>query len=262
MNKKCASYWAGKAVLITGASSGLGAALVEALAPLRVQFGLLSRRTEEMQALAEKHKNSGSTFWIRACDVREREAVLTAVRAFQQHAGRIDAAWINSGIGGDTSFARWSWDKVESMIDTNLNGAIYTTRACAEIMAAQKSGTLIGVCSASSMRGIGARGVYSLTKIGLAYFLESLAVELPELQVTIIHPGFVDTPLNRGNPNRFWLMTPERAAQLMLAAVAKRKCEYIFPWQMKLLYRLVHALPVRLYRTLGNKALELGRPKG
>lgn len=262
MNKKLTSYWSGKSVLITGASSGLGAALVEALAPFGVRFGLLSRRVEEMQALADKHKNSGSTFWIRACDVRERDNVIAAVHDFRQHAGRIDAAWVNSGIGGDTSFARWSWDKVENMLDTNLKGAIYTTRACAEIMATQKSGALIGICSASSMRGIGARGIYSLTKIGFAYFLESLAVELPELQVTIIHPGFVDTPLNRGNPNRFWLMLPERAAQMMIKAVAQRKSVYIYPWQMKLLYRLVHALPSGLYRKLGRKALELGRPKG
>jgi len=262
MKAKLAAYWSGKAVLITGASSGLGAAIAEALAPYGVHFGLLSRRVEEMQALADKLKNSGSTFWIKACDVRQREEVLAAVRAFHQHEGRLDAAWINSGIGGDTSFARWSWDKVENMIDTNLKGAIYTTRACLEIMAPQKSGAIIGICSASSMRGIGGRGIYSLTKVGFAYFLESMAVELPQIQFTIIHPGFVDTPLNRGNPNRMWLMTPARAAQLMITAVAKRKRVYLYPWQMKFLYRLVRVLPARLYRWLAHQALELGRPKG
>lgn len=262
MNKSLAAYWSGKAVLITGASSGLGAAIAEALAPYRVQLGLLSRRVEEMHALAEKHKNSGSTFWVKACDVRNREEVLAAVRAFHAHAGRLDAVWVNSGIGGDTSFRKWNYEKMESMIDTNLKGAIYTIMASLEIMAPQNSGTIIGICSAASMRGVGARGVYSLTKIGLTYFIESMAVELPQLQFTTIHPGFVDTAINRGNPNRMWLMTPERAAQLMIKAVAKRKRVYIYPWQMKIFYRLVRALPTRLYRWLAHKALELGRPKG
>jgi short-subunit dehydrogenase len=262
MSTKLAAYWSGKSVLITGASSGLGAAITEALAPYSVRFGLLSRRAAEMQALADKHKNSGSTFWLKACDVRRREEVLAAVREFHQHAGRLDAAWINSGVGGDTSFDRWSWEKVENMIDTNLKGAIYTTRACLEIMVPQNSGAIIGISSIAAMRGLGARGIYSMTKIGLAYFLESLAVELPQIQFTTIHPGFVDTPLNRGNPNRLWLMTPERAAQLMITAVAKRKRVYLYPWQMKFLYRLVRVLPTRLYRWLARRALELSRPKG
>lgn len=260
MATKLEKYWSGKTVLITGASSGLGAALVEALAPFGVHFGLLSRRAEEMQALEERLKNSGSRFWMKACDVRQREAVLSAVREFHQQAGRLDVAWVNSGIGGDSSFHRWNWEKAENMIDTNLKGAIYTTIACLEIMVPQNSGAIVGIGSAASMRGIGARGVYSLTKIALTYFLESMAVELPRLQFTIIHPGFVDTPINRGNPNRFWLMTPTRAAQLMITAVAQRKRVYIYPFQMKLFYRLVRMLPAGLYQRLGSKALDYGRP--
>ncbi|MEK7729643.1 MAG: SDR family NAD(P)-dependent oxidoreductase [candidate division KSB1 bacterium] len=262
MRAKLAAYWYGKTVLITGASSGLGAAITEALAPYGVHFGLLSRRVEEMQTLAGKHKNSGSTFWINACDVRNREEVLAAVRAFHQHAGRLDAVWVNSGVGGDTSFRRWNYEKMENMIDTNLKGAIYTIMASLEIMVPQNSGAIIGICSAASMRGIGARGVYSLTKIGLTYFMESMAVELPQIQFTTIHPGFVDTPLNRGNPNRMWLMMPEPAAQLMIKAVARRKRVFLYPGQMKIFYRLVRLLPTRLYRWLGHKALDLGRPKG
>lgn len=110
------------------------------------------------------------------------------------------------------------------------------------------------------MRGIGARGVYSLTKIGLTYFLESMAVELSQIQFTVIHPGFVDTAINRGNPNRFWLMMPPRAAQLMISAVAKRKRVYIYPLPMKIFYRLVRMLPAGIYQRLGNKALDYGRP--
>jgi short-subunit dehydrogenase len=254
------SYWRGKAVLITGASSGLGAAITEALAPFQVKFGLLSRREEKMKEMADRLANSGSMFWTRSCDVRNREEVFAAVKDFRQAAGRIDAAWVNSGIGGDTSFRRWQWESFDNMMHTNLHGAIYTTIACLEVMAAQKSGAIVGIGSAASMRGMGGRSIYSLTKIGLHYFLESMAAELPEIQFTIIHPGFVDTPLNQGNPNRFWLMQPPQAARLMIKAVARRRRVVIYPLPMKILYRIVQIVPAGLYRALAHRAIRLSRP--
>jgi short-subunit dehydrogenase len=260
MNQKLASYWTGKSVLVTGASSGLGWAITEALAPFRIQFCLLSRRQEKMQELTDKLKDSGSSFWIRACDVRNREEVFSAVQDFHKEAGRLDVTWVNSGISLDSSFESWDWEGFEAIIDTNLKGAIYTTQACLQIMVPQRSGCIVGIGSAACMRGLPTRGVYSLTKIGLAYFLESMAVELPEIQFTIIHPGFVDTPINQGNPNRFWLLTPEKAAQIMIKAVAKGKRALVYPLRMSLLFRLVRALPSSLYFWFARRTMELSRP--
>src|SRR5262249_62139817 len=96
-------YWKDKAVLITGASSGLGYALVEALADCHVHFGLLSRRVEPMNELAAKFAGSGSRFFIRGCDVTKREEVESAIDDFAKEAGRVDVAWVNSGITGDTT---------------------------------------------------------------------------------------------------------------------------------------------------------------
>lgn len=260
MNQKLASYWSGKSVLLTGASSGLGWAVVEALAPYKISFCLLSRREEKLRELADKLKDSGSAFWMRACDVRKREEIFSAVHDFHKEVERLDVAWINSGVSLDSSFGSWDWDGFESIIDTNLKGAIYTTQACLQMMVPQRSGCIVGIGSAASMRGLPSRGVYSLTKIGLAYYLESMAVELPEIQFTIIHPGFVDTPINQGNPNRFWLLTPEKAAQIMIKAVAKGKRVIIYPFRMSLLFRLVHTLPESMYYWLARKTMNLSRP--
>ncbi len=260
MNRTVASYWSGKTMLLTGASSGLGAAVVEALAPLGLTFGLLSRRVELLQALAQRLAHSGSRFWLHGCDVRERQQVFAAVRAFHQHAGRLDAVWVNSGISRDTSFRKWRWEAAEDVLNTNLHGALYTLIAALEIMVPQRSGVVVGIGSAASMRGLPHRGVYSLSKISLAYLLESLAVELPEIQFTMIHPGFVDTDINRGNPHRFWLMQPPHAARLMITAVAKRKRLYIYPFRMNLLYRLTQALPTSLYVPIVRRLMYLSKP--
>jgi NADP-dependent 3-hydroxy acid dehydrogenase YdfG len=179
-------YWTGKSVVITGASSGIGAALVQALAPYRVYFCLLSRRKDPMDELAERLAYSGSHFWIRSCDVRNRSEVENAVEDYLKAAGRLDVVWANSGIAGDTSYARWDWDTVERILDTNLKGAIYTIHACLRHMVPQNSGTVVAISSAAAMRGLPARSLYSLTKIGLAYYMESLAAELPQIQFTTI----------------------------------------------------------------------------
>ncbi|MDZ7291330.1 MAG: SDR family NAD(P)-dependent oxidoreductase [candidate division KSB1 bacterium] len=261
MNQHLSAYWTGKTVLITGASSGIGYALVEALAPYRIHFCLLSRRLEPMQELATRLQASGSQFWIRSCDVRKRVEVESAIADFVKTTGRLDVAWVNSGIGGETSYRRWDWNFVESMLDTNLKGTLYTAHTCLLYMVPQNHGAIVAISSAAAMRGLPGRPIYSLTKIGLAYYMEAMAAELPQIQFTTIYPGFVDTPINRGNPRRLWLMTPERAAQLMINAVARRKREYIYPLQMKTVFHLARALPTSIYRWLGGKMIELSRPR-
>jgi short-subunit dehydrogenase len=252
-------YWSNRSVLITGASSGLGAAIVKALAPYKVHFGLLSRRIEPMKELEASLKNTGSRFWIQACDVRVREEVEKGVDGFVIASGRLDVAWVNSGISGETSFQNWNWEHVEDTISTNLNGAIYTTMACLKHMTKQKSGAIVALSSAAAMRGLPGRTVYSTTKVALEAFIESLAAELPEIQFTTIYPGFVDTPINQNNPRRFWLMQPDEAAQLMIRAVAKRKTAYIYPFRMKLLFHAVRAVPNSVYRFLAHKMINLSR---
>jgi len=255
MNKLLTSYWSSKSVLITGASSGLGRALTEALAPFNIHFCLLARRENELRQLEEKLKPAGSRFWIRACDVRHRAEVERAVKDFLTESGKLDVAWVNSGIGGETSRRKWDWDFVERMIDTNLKGALYTAQACLDVMSRQQHGALAGICSIASMRGLPARSLYSATKVAFSSYLESTAVEYPELQITTIHPGFVDTAINRGNPNRIFLMTADRAAQLMIKAVAKRKREFIYPWQMRIIYHLMRALPFSIYKLIARNGI-------
>ncbi|MCA9741871.1 MAG: SDR family NAD(P)-dependent oxidoreductase [Deferribacteres bacterium] len=251
------SFFSGKSILITGASSGLGWALAEALAPCRVKLGLLGRNTEKLQELAAKLRYTGSEFIVLTCDVQDRHAVEQSVQEFHQLAGGLDMVWVNSGISRSTFFPNWDWQNVEAIINTNIMGAMYTTKACADIMVQQDSGTIVAIGSVASMRGLPKHGIYSMTKIALNHYIESLVAELPQLHFILIHPGFVDTAINQGNPNRVFLMTADKAAQLMLKAVAKRKRYYIYPWQFRLLYPLVRALPASLYQSIAKKLVKM-----
>jgi len=253
-------YWKNKNVVITGASSGLGAALVDALAPFDIHFGLLSRRIEPMEALARKHSAGNSHFFIKRCDVQNRKEVDAAIEDYARAAGNPDVVWINSGIAADTSFAKWDWDTVENILATNLNGALYTAHACLRYMVPAKKGTVVAISSAAAMRGLGGRSIYSLTKVGLAYFMESMAAELPDLQFTTIYPGFVDTPINSNNPNRFWILTAPDAARRMIRAVARGSISHIYPFRMNLLFRAIRALPDSWYRALSRRMMRVSRP--
>jgi short-subunit dehydrogenase len=118
-----------------------------------------------------------------------------------------------------------------------------------------------GITSGAAMGGLGGRSIYSSTKVALAYYLESMAAELPTIQFTTIYPGFVDTPINKTNPNRMWLMTPERAAPIMCRAVETSKLDYVFPWKMRLLFHMVRALPRWLYRRIARRAIDITKPQ-
>lgn len=254
-------FWGGKSVLVTGASSGLGWAVVEALAPYGVDFGLLARREERLKELAGRLQSTPSRFWIRRCDVTHREEVEQAVADFAQEMGRIDVGWINSGVAADTYRDRYRWEVIEKGIDTNFKGAVYTVRACLDAMSRQGRGTVVAISSVAAMRGLPIASIYSATKVALLSYIEGMAIEYPEIQFTTILPGYVDTPINRGNPGRFFLMQPEEAAQIMIKGVAHGKRIVIFPWQMRCIFHLVRAIPSGVYLPVARRLYLKRRPR-
>jgi short-subunit dehydrogenase len=104
------------------------------------------------------------------------------------------------------------------------------------------------------MRGLPARAVYGATKIALAYYFESLALEYPELGFTTIFPGFVDTPINRGAPNRLFVMGADRAARIMMRAVERGQRVLIYPWQIRALFHLARGLPFTWYGAAASRS--------
>jgi short-subunit dehydrogenase len=255
-------FWAGKSVFLTGASSGLGWNVVRALAPYGVRFGLLSRRREPVEKLVAELAGSNSTFTIFTADVRDRAAVERAIAEFDSQSGGIDVVWANSGVGRDSAYEKWNWENAENLIDTNVRGVVYTVHSALSHMVPRGKGAVVAISSVAAMRGLPESALYSATKVAVESYMNSLAIELPKIRFTTIFPGFVDTPINAHlGDKRLWVMTPQKAARLMISAVARSKAEYIYPFRMALVFKVARLAPAWLIRGIARMAMSLGLAK-
>lgn len=193
----------GKAAVVTGGSRGIGKAIVLTLAEagFNVAFSYASN-----QAAATEVENAAKAFGVDVLAVQADAANAQQAQALIEQAhkqfGRIDALVNNAGIAKDGLLMRMSdedWDKV---LDTNLSGAFYTSRAAARIMLKQRSGTIINMSSVVGVFGNAGQANYAASKAGLIGFTKSLAKELGSRSVTanVIAPGFIETDMTESVP--------------------------------------------------------------
>ncbi|MCE3235288.1 MAG: 3-oxoacyl reductase [Vampirovibrio sp.] len=193
----------GKAAVVTGGSRGIGKAIVLALAEagFNVAFSYASN-----QAAATEVENAAKAFGVDVLAVQADAANAQQAQALIEQAhkqfGRLDALVNNAGIAKDGLLMRMSdedWDKV---LDTNLSGAFYTSRAAARIMLKQRSGTIINMSSVVGVFGNAGQANYAASKAGLIGFTKSLAKELGSRSVTanVIAPGFIETDMTESVP--------------------------------------------------------------
>jgi 3-oxoacyl-[acyl-carrier protein] reductase len=193
----------GKAAVVTGGSRGIGKAIVLALAEagFNVAFSYASNQTaaEEVEKAA---KAFGMDILAVKADAADAEQAQTLIEQAHKQFGRIDALVNNAGIAKDNLLMRMSnedWDKV---LDTNLSGAFYTSRAVARIMLKQRSGAIINLSSVVGVFGNAGQANYAASKAGLIGFTKSLAKELGSRSVTanVIAPGFIETDMTESVP--------------------------------------------------------------
>lgn len=185
----------GQVALVTGASSGIGEAIAEALAREGAHVTLAARRVDRLEALAERLKSvdgAGET-QIVACDVREEEQVKQAVEKTLARWGRLDILVANAGFGGrgplvDGDTARW-----KSMIDTNVFGLLLTLKHGVKPMLERKSGHVIVMSSIAGRVTTAGGAAYCGTKAAAAVIADALRMEVAAqgVAVTSIEPGVV-----------------------------------------------------------------------
>jgi len=244
-------------VFLTGASSGIGAALASRYAASGAQLGLFARRADALERLAASLGSAAPAIYVG--DVRDPGSLREAAGDFIARFGVPDIVIANAGVSVGTSTAHAEDNEVfRTIVDTNVLGMVYTFQPFLSAMLAARRGTLAGIASVAGFRGLPGAGAYSASKAAAIAYLESLRVELvgSGVAVVTICPGYIATPMTEGNPYPMpFLLPAERAARLIARAIDQRRSFYVLPWQMAWLGRLLKILPRPIY----DRALA-GRP--
>lgn len=249
-------------VLLTGASSGLGAALAPMLAADGDKVVLTARRLDKLEALVAQIRSAGGEAMALPLDVSDRDAVFDAVKQIEAAWGPVEVLVANAGIGEPTGVDVFDSRLVARMLDVNVNGVAHCIDAVMPQMMTAGRGQIVGVGSMAGYRGLPGSAGYCASKGALRLLLDGLRVELKPrgVKVTYVAPGFVETPMTARNDfDMPWLMPVSKGAGHLHRAIRKAPAEYGFPWQMKLLIGLARMLPPFIYdRVLKNQTASKG----
>ncbi|MBU7592292.1 3-ketoacyl-ACP reductase [Metabacillus halosaccharovorans] len=213
----------GKVALVTGAGKGIGRATAIALAHEGVNVGLLARTEQDLVEVAKEIEALGVKTAYATADVSSIEEVNTAVEKLKTSLGPVDILINNAGIGKFGKFLELEPEEWKKIIDINLLGVYYVTRAVLPQLIDKNGGDIINISSTAGQKGAPVTSAYSASKFGLLGLTESLALEVRKhnIRVTALTPSTVATELaykenlTDGNPEK--VMQPEDLAEYMVA---------------------------------------------
>ena len=245
----------GPLVFLTGASSGIGAALARHYAGRGARLGLVSRNPEKLERVAASMPGDPVRY---PADVADAPALAAAAADFLVRDGVPDIVIANAGIsvGTLTEYAE-DLPVFERVMRTNVLGVVATFQPFVAAMRRRGSGRLVGIASVAGIRGLPGAGAYSASKAALIAYLESLRVELhgSGVKVVTLAPGYVATPMTAVNdyPMPFLIDADQAAARLAHAIDAGRRYAVV-PWQMAWAARALALIPRPLYEALFARA--------
>jgi short-subunit dehydrogenase len=243
-------------VFITGASSGVGAALVRYYAAQAANVGLFARRGDALAALASGLPAGRCATY--AGDVRDAAALDWAAREFIARFGPPTIVVASAGVslGALTDHAE-DLPVFRTVLETNVVGMVNTFAPFIAAMRTTGRGALAGIASVAGFRGLAGSGAYSASKAAAITYLESLRLELRDsgIAVVTICPGYIATPMTATNPYPMpFLLDPDKAARLIARAIERRTRFYVLPWQMAIVGFVMRRLPRPIYDALFSRA--------
>lgn len=245
----------GQRIFITGASSGIGEALVEHYASAGSVIGIAARRAEELRALAARLPGNIVAYPL---DVTDAAALAAAAGDFIARFGAPDIVIASAGVSvGTLSEFAEDLAVLRRVLDINVYGMAASFSPFIPALRAAGRGRLVGLASVAGIRGLPGAEAYSASKAAAIAYLESLRLELAPagIRVVTICPGYIATPMTAVNPYRMPFLLPAAEAARRFARVIERGDSYaVIPWQMGIVAKVLRLLPNWLYDRLFVKA--------
>ncbi len=241
--------------IVVGASSGIGAALVEVIARRGEAVVAVARRTPELEALIARCKAANASASVTAIthDVTHHDDVRRAFDAsVMVLGGRVDRVIYAAGVMPKVRIDEFDASKDRSMIEVNVIGAMSWLDLAASRFLEQRSGQIVGISSIAGERGRLGNPAYCASKACFSTFLESLRNRLTRhgVSVVTVKPGFIQTDMLKGVEKLFWVISAERCAQVILDGADRGRQSFFVPARWGLVAFVIRNIPSFIFRRL------------
>lgn len=243
-----------KNIWIIGASTGIGAALAKHLSD---QGAIVTLSARSKSALEETAKTLKEKNYIRAFDVTNLEEFTSTAQSLKTEIKRIDSVILLAGIYDPQLLKDMDIQKAHAITNVNLNGALNCIHVMLPILKEQGHGQLCLTGSVAGYRGLPKGQPYSATKAAIANLTESLRIEEPELDIRLISPGFVKTPMTDKNDFEMpMVIEPKEAAEAIAKGILSNAFEIHFPKKFTFIMKFICIIPTALYFIIGKKMMD------
>lgn len=239
-----------KSVLITGASSGLGLEMARQFAAKGYDLALCARSIETLEALAAELTEAYS---VRAqgyaLDVTEGEQVSAVLQQAATDFGKLDIVVASAGLGDMLRVGTGDLKVIQRMVDANVFGLMATVDVAVELFRKQGFGQIVGLSSVLADRAATpGSAVYSASKAAVTIYMDGVALETHKenIDVTVLAPGYIDTPMNRGTKSRPFVVPVEKGVAILVKKIeAKARHAYVPGWPWSIVGPLMRIIPGR-----------------
>lgn len=245
-----------KTILITGASSGIGAGMAREFAKKGYNLAICARRMERLEELKNELTSQYKVeVSARILDVTNYDQVFDVFKAFKADFGTIDRVIVNAGVGQGRRIGKGNFEINRATVETNFISALAQAEAAVEIFRAQNSGHLVMISSMSAMRGMPKHlTAYGASKAGVAFLAEGIRAELIDtpIKVSTIFPGYIRTEINEGAAKLPFEVDEKTGSRLLAEEIEKAPIKaYVPKWPWLPLGFAMKVLPLKWVNKLG-----------
>ena len=240
-----------QSVFITGASSGLGKQMAKEFAKRGYNLALTARRVDILNALKEElEKEFNMKVFVASLDVQDPQQTIDVLAMAAKELGGIDKVLANAGIGYTERIGTPNaFEHARQMINTNVIGAMATIDAAVQLFRQQGHGHIVAISSVAAFRGMPSSSAYCASKSAVTTYTEALRAEThsENIDVTLLSPGYIDTPINQGAASRPFLIDLEKGGNILATLIEKKVKRSTVPaWPWGFVARLLACLPTGL----------------